>query len=284
VSAVLDQAAEVGDTTVLVVDNDPAASALALADEFPSDRVRFVHEPTPGIVAARNRALDESAGADVLLFIDDDELPDSGWLRNMVGTWQRTAAAAVSGPVLSAFAVKPDPWITAGGFFVRRRLPTGTELTIAASGNLLLDLEQVRRAGVRFDGRFSVSGGSDSLFTSELHQRGYRMVWCDEATVADVVPPTRANRRWVLRRAVRSGNVSSRVALILTEGRLERLATRAVLLARSGARIVGGAVRLTLGTITRSVSHQARGSRTLARGIGMAAGAFGYIRQEYRRT
>jgi succinoglycan biosynthesis protein ExoM len=283
-SAVLDQAAAVGDTTVLVVDNDPAASALALAEEFPSDRVRFVHEATPGIVAARNRALNESAGADVLVFIDDDELPAEGWLRSMVATWQRTGAAAVAGPVLSTFDVAPDPWITAGGFFVRRRLPTGTALTIAASGNLLLDLEQVQRAGVRFDGRFSLSGGSDSLFTSELHKRGYRMVWCDEATVADVVPPTRANRGWVLQRAVRSGNVSSRVAIILTEGRLQRLATRAVLLVRSGARIVGGAVRLALGTITRSVSHQARGSRMLARGIGMAAGAVGYTREDYRRT
>jgi succinoglycan biosynthesis protein ExoM len=283
VSAVLDQAVEVGDTSVLVIDNDPAASALALAVEFPSDRVRFVHEFAPGIVAARNRALDESAGADVLVFIDDDEVPHEGWLHSIVATWQRSGAAAVAGPVLSTFVVEPDPWITAGGFFVRRRLPTGTELTIAASGNLLLDLEQVRRAGVRFDGRFSVSGGSDSLFTSELHKRGYRMVWCDEATVADVVPPTRANRRWVLRRAVRSGNVSSRVALILTEGRRERLATRAVLLARSGARIVGGAVRLAIGTIARSVTHQARGSRMLARGIGMAAGAVGHTREDYGR-
>lgn len=282
-SAVLDQAAEVGGTTVLVVDNDPAASALGLAEQFPSDRVRFVHEPNPGIVAARNRALDESAGADVLVFIDDDELPDGGWLRGMVATWQRTGAAVVAGPVLSTFAVEPDPWVTAGGFFVRRRLPTGTELTIAASGNMLLDLEQVQRAGVRFDGRFGVSGGSDSLFTSELHRRGYRMVWCDEATVADVVPPTRANRRWVLQRAMRSGNVSSRVAIILTDSRLERVATRVKLLVRGEARIAGGAVRLALGTIARSVTHQARGSRMLARGMGMAAGAVGYTREEYRR-
>jgi succinoglycan biosynthesis protein ExoM len=280
---VLQQAAEVGDTTVLVVDNDPAASALPLAAEFPADRVRFVHEPEPGIVAARNRALDESARADVLVFIDDDELPEPGWLRAMVATWERTRPAAVAAPVLSTFAEEPDPWVTAGEFFVRRRLPTGTDLTIAASGNLLLDLEQVRRSGIRFDARFGQSGGSDSMFTSELHKQGYRMVWCDEAVVTDVVPSTRANRRWVLQRAVRSGNASSRVALLVTDGRWQRLATRVVLLVRGSVRIVGGSARLAFGTVSRSLRHQARASRTLARGIGMASGAVGYTREEYRR-
>jgi glycosyltransferase involved in cell wall biosynthesis len=283
VSAVLEQAAEVGDTTVLVIDNDPAASAMALAGEFPAGGVRFVHEPEPGIVAARNRALDESAGADVLVFIDDDELPEEGWLRAIVGTWERTGAAAVAAPVLSTFAEEPDPFVTLGEFFVRRRLPTGTDLTIAASGNLLLDVAQIERSGVRFDRRFAQTGGSDSMFTSELHKRGLRMVWCDEALVADVVPPTRANRRWVLQRAVRSGNASSRVAILVADGLPAKLATRAVLLGRGTARVVAGSARVVFGTLTRSVRHQARGARTLARGVGMAAGAVGYRREEYRR-
>jgi glycosyltransferase involved in cell wall biosynthesis len=265
------------------VDNDPAASALPLAAEFPADRVRFVHEPEPGIVAARNRALDESADADVLVFIDDDELPEPGWLRALVSTWERTGAAAVAAPVLSTFGEEPDPFVTEGGFFVRRRLRTGTALTIAASGNLLLDVGQVARSGLRFDRRFAQTGGSDSMFTSELHKRGYPMVWCDEAIVADVVPPTRANRRWVLQRAVRSGNASSRVAILVADGLAAKLATRATLLVRGGARIVGGAARVVVGTVTRSLSHQARGARTLARGLGMASGAIGYTREEYRR-
>lgn len=283
-AAALDQVGDVGDATVLVIDNDPDGSALALADEMPSDRVRIVHEPTPGIVAARNRALDEAAAADVLVFIDDDELPEPGWLRLMVDTWQRTGAAAVAGPVLSTFAEDPDPFVVAGGFFVRRRLPTDTELTIAASGNLLLDLEQIRGSGIRFDSRFAQTGGSDSMFTSELHKRGYRMVWCDEALVADVVPSTRANRRWVLQRAVRSGNASSRVAILVAGGRLDQLRVRAVLVARGVARVIGGSLRVALGTVTRSLVHRARGSRTVARGLGMAAGAVGYIREEYKRA
>jgi len=280
---VLDQAETVEGTTVLVVDNDPAASAMALAAEFPPGRVTVVHEPTPGIVAGRNRALDETADADVLVFIDDDEQPEDGWLRSMLDTWHRTGAAAVSGPVLSTFAEAPDPWITGGEFFVRRRLPTGTDLTIAATGNLLLDVAQVRQAGVRFDRRFAMSGGSDSLFTRQLHGQGARMVWCDEARVCDVVPAARANRRWVLQRAVRSGNVASRVEIVLARGLVHRGATRAVCAGQGLVRIVGGSVRVAFGTVTRSLTHQAQGARTVARGAGMVTGAFGHTREEYRR-
>jgi hypothetical protein len=201
----------------------------------------------------------------------------------MLDTWRPTKPAAVAGPVLSTFAEEPDPWVTEGAFFVRRRLPTGTDLTIAASGNLLLDLDQVRRAGIRFDDRFAMSGGSDSLFTRELHRRGGRMLWCDEALVADVVPATRANRRWVLQRAVRSGNAASRIELALARGSWQRLTARVVQLGRGLVRMAGGAGRLAVGTGLRSVAHQAKGARTLARGTGMAAGAIGYTRQEYRR-
>lgn len=280
-----EQIGEVGGATVLVIDNDPAGSAVARADGLgPPEHVRVVHEPTPGIVAARNRALDESGDADVLVFIDDDELPEPGWLRSMVGTWEHTRAAAVAGPVISTFAEEPDPFVVSGAFFVRRRLPTGTDLTIAASGNLLLDLTQIRRAGVRFDDRFAMSGGSDSLFTRELHQRGLRMVWCDDAPVHDVVPASRANRRWVLQRAVRSGNAASRIEIILAGSSLARIAARGRCFGRGLVRIVGGAARVALGTVARSLAHRARGARTFARGAGMVAGSVGYTRQEYRRS
>ena len=64
---------------------------------------------------------------------------------------------------------------------------------------------------------------------------------------------------------------------------LARRGARVVLVARGLLRVLGGAARVVLGTVTRSIRHQARGSRSVARGIGMAAGAFGYTRQEYKR-
>ncbi|MGA7204619.1 MAG: glycosyltransferase family 2 protein, partial [Specibacter sp.] len=50
---------------VLVVDNDPAGSAEAAVAEFGDAMLRYVREAEPGISAARNRALDEAADAEL---------------------------------------------------------------------------------------------------------------------------------------------------------------------------------------------------------------------------
>ena len=269
--------------SILIIDNDPAASAMPLATRYTSDPVRFVHEPTPGIAAARNRALDETRGDAVIVFIDDDERPEAGWLASLLATWRATGAAAVVGPVVSTYAHEPEPWLVEGGFFRRRRLPTGTDVDVAATNNLLLDRAQVERLSVRFDTQFGASGGSDTLFTRQIHQRGGRLVWCAEAMVVDVVPASRLTRRWVLQRALRTGNSWSRTSIALEAGTVARLRRRLVLTGQAVTRIVGGIARLALGFVVRSVRHEANGARTLARGLGMAGGAWGYTYVEYRR-
>lgn len=273
--------------TVLVIDNDPDASAQAavrdIAGTLGPGLVRYAHEPRPGIAAARNRALADAGTAALLVFIDDDEVPSEHWLAQLVELQQRTGAAAVVGPVISEYEHEPEPWIQAGRFFRRRRLATGTPLTVAATNNLLLDLNQVRALGLSFDERFGLSGGSDTLFTRQLVQRGGSMLWCDEAVVVDRVPASRLTRGWVLRRALRSGNSAARVNLELAAAAAPRLAARASSLASGSLRLLGGAARLGAGLLTGSTAHQAMGLRTAARGLGMASAAFGYVYSEYRR-
>ncbi|WP_426976586.1 glycosyltransferase family 2 protein [Pseudarthrobacter sp. O4] len=274
-------------TKVLVVDNDPKASARSVVDSFGSDVLVYVNEPRPGIAAGRSRALLEARGARVLAFIDDDELPSAGWLRSLLDTYHRTEAAAVVGPVVSEFAVKPEDWISSGGFFQRRRLPTGTEVTVAHTGNLLLDLEQISRLGLDFDSRFGLTGGEDTLFTRQIIQRGGKIVWCDEALVADIVPEDRSTRKWVLQRAFSSGNTWSQVSLELagggSGGRYGRLGDHCRLVGAGCVRSLGGALRFVYGVATHSVADNAKGLRTCARGAGMLVGALGYSYQEYRR-
>lgn len=269
--------------TVMVVDNDPDASAADLIATFDSDLVRYVHEAAPGIAAARNRALDE-ATSELLIFIDDDERPVPLWLDLMIATWQYHRPAAVVGPVVSEFSEQPDPWILGGGFFTRKRRPTGSTVTVAATNNLLLDLGEVRRRGLRFDEDFGLSGGSDTLFTRELASSGARLVWCDEAIVYDVVPASRLTRDWVLQRYYRSGNSWSRTSVKLTSSRLDRVITRLRLTAAGGIRVLGGAAASVWGAVARSTSRHAGGLRTLNRGMGMVSGAWGHVYSEYRRA
>lgn len=268
---------------VMVVDNDPLGGAEDAVTNFGSPLVHYFHEPRPGIAAARNRAMAEASDRPLLVFIDDDEVPSEHWLRDLLALYRSTGAAAIVGPVISEYASAPEPWISGGRFFDRRRLSTGTPLSVAATNNLLLDLEQIRRFGLDFDERFGLSGGSDTLFTRKLVRLGGRMVWCDEAVVVDRVPDSRLSRGWVLRRAFRSGNGNTRVNLELSDSTVERATVRAKGLAAGGIRVIVGCMRFVAGMLTASLSLRARGLRTLARGAGMASGAVGYVYSEYRR-
>jgi len=274
---------------VLVVDNDPDGTARAQVATFATEAarsgvdVRYEHENVPGISAARNRALDASTESDILVFIDDDERPVDRWLALLLETFDDEQPVAVVGPVISHFEVEPEPWVVAGRFFDRRRLPTGTHVDVAATNNLLLDLNRIRVAGLRFDLEYGITGGGDTMFTKQIRAHGGEMVWCDEAVVHDIVPRERLTRRWVLIRALRSGNSWSLTSVDSVPSGTARLGVRLRLTGRGVVRLVGGSARFAAGVIFRRDAHQARGLRSAARGLGMTTGAWGYRYREYRR-
>ena len=292
-----------GPIEVLVIDNDPDGSAREAvagaaggalgaaagsdAAAGPGAAVRYVVEPAPGVSAVRNRALDETADRALLVFIDDDEEPEAGWLRGLLSTRRDTGAAAVAGLVVPDYEAEPGPWLRAGGFFDRQSWPTGTRRPVAATNNLLLDLGAVRAAGLRFDEAFGATGGEDALFTRSLVAAGGVIVWCDEARVRDRVPAARLERAWVLRRRRSHAATAVRVELALAgPGAHPGIRVRA--LAGGCARVLAGLGRMALGGLGagsgRGLVHRARGARLVARGSGMAAAAVGRgAHREYGR-
>ena len=288
----------VSDAEVLVIDNDAQGSgreaALAAAadagvpvrasEDEPAAgdvSVRYVVEERPGVAAVRNRALDETTERDLLIFIDDDEEPESGWLVALVGLQASTGCQAVAGPVIPVYEVEPEEWVRQGEFFVRRTWPTGTVRPVAASNCLLLDLGFVRRAGLRFDEAFGATGGEDTLFTRRLSAAGGVIRWCDEARVRDHVPASRLTRPWILRRQRSHAATSVRVELALAGGGVQP-AIRARAAAGGLVRIVVGGLRTAGGTLIGSPRHAAKGARLLARGRGiLAASTGGGVHREY---
>ncbi len=278
---------------ILIIDNDPDGGARFVTEELKDflgegagARLQYVCEPTAGVVAVRNRALDESPRDALLAFIDDDEKPVTGWLRELVSAQRTTGAAAVSGPVISHFPDNADDWVVAGGFFERRHrlhLADGDPIEEAATNNLLVDLASVHRLGLRFDPRFALSGGEDSHFTRLLHRRGGRLVWCPQARVSEEIPAARLNRGWIRRRAVSLANSHTRVDLALADRALIRRVSRLENLGNGLLRIAAGSLAFSSGVLARSVGRRARGVRTICRGIGMASGALGWTYLEYQR-
>ena len=220
--------------SILVVDNDPAGSGGRIAAEH---AVRYVIEPRPGIAAVRNRAIAECEDARAVLFIDDDEVPEPGWLRAMIGMYRSTGPAAVAGRVVTRFPDDVEPWVAASGAFIRPTRVHGQTMGEAATNNLLVDLDGVRRLGLAFDERFGLTGGSDSMFTLQLARRGGSIRWAEDAVVIEQEDPKRFTRSWVLMRTFRFGNTSARVRIALAPTGFRRAVARWRALGRgAGAR------------------------------------------------
>ncbi|MCM3778121.1 glycosyltransferase family 2 protein [Microbacterium hydrocarbonoxydans] len=281
-SARLEERAD--EVAIIVIDNDDAESARAVVAASGLD-IRYVVERERGVVAVRNRALDEASGSDVIVFIDDDETPaEPRWLARLLAARSEFDADVVAGPVRTITDEPLDPWVVAGGFFDRAHragLSTGSSVTRAATNNLLLDRRFVEMSGVRFDPRFARTGGEDSLFTSQLHSRGARMVWCAEATVLDHLPVERRTRLHAVERTAGMANAGVRVELALADTSAGRLIVRARGFAAGAAHWLAGAVRGLAGEILRADGLRATGAKARARGRGSIAGAGNRTRELY---
>lgn len=268
---------------VLVIDNAGDAAAIADARGVP---VRYVREERRGLAAVRNRALDEAADADILVFIDDDETPaEESWLERLLAAQQSSGAGVVAGPVRTVVPGGLDRWIVAGGFYARAHrqgLRTLDPIGSAASNNLLLRLADVRRVGARFDERFGRSGGEDSLFTSQLRAAGVLMVWCADAVVLDHLPAERRTREYALARSRGMEAAGTRVAVVMASPSGARRAyVRARAAAVGSARLIVGSARRVVGRLTGSIRSDARGARDIARGLGVWEGIAGRSRHLY---
>ena len=212
--------------TVVVVENELDGPGKEVCDKHISQGkldIRYAAEPLPGVPVARNRCLDLAADwSDFIAFIDDDELPESDWLEQLLLQQASAKADVVAGPVLATYVVPPPDWLVRGGFhdlsppvaprgsFLQKLssalIPRITDPDHRASGspvqwfntgNVLLRSDIVRQMGLRFDESLRQLGyGEDTLFSKQIAKAGYRMVWSNEAVTHHTIPPSRMTAGW----------------------------------------------------------------------------------------
>lgn len=208
---------------VVVVDNDPHASAQAVFTEFhaanPSVHLVYANETSPGVSFARNRCLREATG-DWIAFLDDDEIAPANWLSALLKTARAYDAGAVFGAVLPVYEAELPDWLAYGGAIERPRFGTGKVIGWGDSrtGNVLMTRQLAEAVG-EFDARFARTGGEDSFFFATAMQLGFRLVWCDEAAVSETVPKSRMTKKWIIQRAFFGGRTFVRLHAAI-DGRL----------------------------------------------------------------
>lgn len=192
---------------VLIVDNDATSTILPdlrpVIESAPL-KVHYVAEPQQGIPYARNTACRESMrlGADWVLFLDDDEEAEPGWLQAYARAVSQTAADAYTGSVrflLPASLGGPSEI----GYTLAHKADL-SRLKRAATNNVMISTAILKPPRtMEFDTRMAFSGGSDLEFFTRLTEEGGKILFVKDAVVSEEVLENRLKLGWKLQRQYR---------------------------------------------------------------------------------
>lgn len=215
---------------ILAVNNaspDNTLDELARLQGQAGPPLRIVTESVPGIVPARNRVLAEAMNSEFLLFIDDDELPEPGWLAAAYDALAREGADCVGGRIEIDFDGRARPaWLDdeISGFL--GRLDHGAEAfwieddrTPVWTGNIGYAMRLFRDdPALRFDARYNragvaLGGGEDAMMFRALVARGARLRYRPDMAIRHAVEDWKLRRTYFLRLHFRAGMRTGRHAL-----------------------------------------------------------------------
>ena len=198
---------------IIVADDDPDRSASkAVQDVARSARapLHYVESAAQNISACRNRCL-ETAKANWIAFIDDDQIAEPDWLREMVSTAAKCKADAVQCYVRGIYPPETPDWVKLGGPYTCDYGPTGTLLHSGAAGGILFRRDLPGSRELLFDIALGIMGGEDADFFSRYQALGGKIISCREAVANEVVPVERITPRYLRRKCRRHGHIYGRI-------------------------------------------------------------------------
>jgi glycosyltransferase involved in cell wall biosynthesis len=201
---------------ILVVDNNSTDETPDVAKSIAQNdpRVRYLHQPRPGVSPARNLGC-ESATGELLAFLDDDEVAPPEWLSRLVKAQQESGASGVGGPYEPVWEVSPPSWLLRSrcmqetlsfmDFGVQPR-----EVDWLLGGNAIYTREALAAVGYfgTVPGRTGLKqmrGGGDMAAGLRMRKAGYRLWYEPKAPVYHTVPVERMRLKYILRRAFWAG-------------------------------------------------------------------------------
>lgn len=205
-----------GKCSLLVVNNSgeaTRAAVLQLVEQSAIEdvcAVTVIDSPRNNISIGRNLIL-ENTRTRTMAFIDDDEFPVPEWLKALYMQQQQSGSAVVAGPIEPVYPSGTPGWVAEVDLHNKGRLRTGDKVRRVATGNCMLDLQQIGNR--RFDPEFGLSGGSDSLFFDELAEHGLQVEWVEDAIVMETIPESRTSSRYMIFRCMTQGQNFKRVVL-----------------------------------------------------------------------
>lgn len=202
--------------TLVVVDNRPTGAVRRLCGQAAARlpmAVRYVEETRRGIPFARNRAVHAALDldADLLAFIDDDDLPRPDWLGQLVRRQRETGADLVFGTWRLPDVLDVPRWLARVDFFAPMQLDKLNRYGLpswAGTYNVLLTrslVETLQRGGGVFRQEFTLSGGEDTDCFIRAEQAGCRYATAPDSVIVRSWEPGRLTLRGLMRRGFMLG-------------------------------------------------------------------------------
>ncbi len=187
------------DVSIVIGDNDPDSSVDTYSGKSNVSRVYL----GKGSIAGGRQdmlCLARKLNFGAIIFVDDDENVSLSWLDALLTVALIRECSAVAGPVIPT-------GISAKELSLHRRARrhSGTSMSSAGAGNLLLIIEKIQ--GIDFDVSWPLLAGEDTDFTHRITRRGGIILWADEAEIYEAVHDTRRRRLWILKRFFYNGRI-----------------------------------------------------------------------------
>ena len=197
-----------GDAELLIIDNASTDNTPELTAQLAATNpgVKVCREAELGISAARNAALKKARGQYVL-FLDDDDAAEPGWLAAYQGFLSAPPSgkiAVVGGAVFPYYETPPPKWINAGAGYHRGDLP---KCLPYRDGPLCTNSAYSREAALAvgmFDTQLGRKGSQmmsreESDLNLRLQDAGYEIWWLPGAAIRQFVSASRMNFRALMR-------------------------------------------------------------------------------------
>lgn len=206
---------------IIVVDNnshdDTAATVYRCAEDLQSVLpIVYVHEPKQGLSRARNTGIAAARGK-ILAFLDDDAVPNPGWLTAIADVFaKRPDVAAAGGPIEPEFETPRPDWLgpEVEGYysildlgpdpraFPRNRFPFGANM--AFRQNALGELRFSERLGRKGT---NLASGEEFALLAQLRSQGREIYYTPAMRVRHFIAGDRLKIEWLMARS-RSGGQS----------------------------------------------------------------------------
>lgn len=204
----------IGEAEVLVIDNNSSDHTEQTVTDFmlrygQQVTTRYVFESRQGLSAARNTGI-HHAEAELIAFLDDDAIPDTGWLTSIVDTFRRMPELqAMGGPIRPRFENGRPNWLIkpfelpytivdlgeSAMFYPGQLHPCGANMAfrklVFSSLSFPLELGRV--------GSTLISGEETWIFSS-LRKSGGLILYHPSMMVEHFVPASRLTAEWISKR------------------------------------------------------------------------------------